>query len=116
MVDALEEKAQHLLKAFPCLWHHTYTSMAWPQQPLGTHVLSRLPGATRTETPASCSSLQGSVQTHLPEEEEGKQEREASPHPGLEALCKGGRFAWTPRACCLGSWMVPALELGGREG
>lgn len=41
-----------------------------------------------TPTQGSCI-LQGLGQPHLPKEEEGKQEREASPHPGLEALCKG---------------------------
>lgn len=38
---------------------------------------------------ASHPSPGGLVHTHLPKEEEGKQEGEASPHPGLEALCKG---------------------------
>lgn len=91
MVGALEEKAQRLLKAFPCPRHGYGMATAAPGDPGAVQAAQR-------QAPASCSNLQGSVQTHLPEEEEGKQEREASPHPGLEALCKGGRFVWAPQS------------------
>lgn len=78
-VGASEGKAQHLLEAFPC--------------PCGGFATSRPPstagnGAHPTPTRGS-GIVQGLLQPHLPKEEEGEQEREASPHPGLEALCKG---------------------------
>lgn len=57
----------------------------------------------------------GSGTTYVSEEEEGQQEREAPPHPGLEAFCRG-RAGRGPITQTLGQRQGQALPAPGLQG